>query len=86
MEATGSYYENLAYFLFLNNHKLSVVLPNKVRNYAKSLESKSKTDQIDSAAITRFGLERKLKAWSPPSSIVKSIKSFAVSISTVVSA
>lgn len=75
MEATGSYYENLAYFLFLNNQKLSVVLPNKVRNYAKSLESKSKTDQIDSAAITRFGLERKLKSWSPPSSIVKSIKS-----------
>lgn len=75
MEATGVYYENLAYFLFLNNFKVSVVLPNKICNYAKSLESKSKTDPIDAASITRFGLERKLNLWIPPNTIVKSIKS-----------
>ena len=75
MEATGVYYENLAYYLFLNNFKLSVVLPNKICNYAKSLESKSKTDPIDAASITRFGLERKLNLWSPPNNLVKSIKS-----------
>lgn len=75
MEATGSYYENLAYFLFINNFKLSVILPNKIRNYAKSLEAKSKTDPIDSATITRFGLERKLKLWTPPSNSIKTIKS-----------
>lgn len=75
MEATGSYYENLAYFLFVNNFKLSVILPNKIRNYAKSLEAKSKTDPIDSATITRFGLERKLKLWTPPNSVIKTIKS-----------
>lgn len=75
MEATGSYYENLAYFLFINNCKLSVILPNKIHNYAKSLEAKSKTDPIDSATITRFGLERKLKLWTPPSNSIKTIKS-----------
>ena len=75
MEATGVYYENLAYFLFLNNFKVSVVLPNKIRNYAKSLESKSKTDPIDTASITRFGLERKLNLWTPPNNLIKSIKS-----------
>jgi transposase len=75
MEATGVYYENLAYFLFLNCFNVAVVLPNKIHNYSKSLESKSKTDPIDAATITRFGLERKLNLWSPPNNLVKSIKS-----------
>jgi transposase len=75
MEATGVYYENLAYFLFLNNFNVSVVLPNKIRNYARSLESKSKTDPIDAASITSFGLQRKLNPWTPPNNLVKSIKS-----------
>lgn len=75
MEATGVYYENLAYFLFSNSFNVSVILPNKIHNYAKSLESKSKTDPIDAATITRFGLERKLNLWAPPNNLVKSIKS-----------
>ena len=74
MEATGVYYENLAYFLFSNNLNVSVILPNKISNYAKSLQSKSKTDSIDAATITSFGLQRKLNLWKPPSSIIKSIK------------
>jgi len=60
MEATGVYYENLAHFLYSNNYNVSVVLPGKIRNYAKSLQTKSKTDPIDAANITSFGLERKL--------------------------
>lgn len=75
METTGVYYENLAYFLYQNNYNVSVVLANKIFNYAKSLETKSKTDPIDAASITSFGLERKLKLWSPPSITMKSIKS-----------
>lgn len=58
MEATGVYYENLAYFLYSNNYNVSVVLPGKIRNYAKSLQTKSKTDPIDAANITSFGLEK----------------------------
>jgi transposase len=75
MDATDVHYENLAYFRFLNNFKVSVVLPNKIFNYAKSLKSKSKTDPIDAATIARFGIERKLNPWSPPNNLVKSIKS-----------
>ncbi len=75
METTGVYYENLAYFLYQNNYNVSVVLANKIFNYAKTLETKSKTDPIDAASITSFGLERKLKLWSPPSITMKSIKS-----------
>jgi transposase len=75
METTGVYYENLAYYLFEKGYNVTVVLANKISNYAKTLETKSKTDPIDAATITRFGLERKLKLWNPPSITMKSIKS-----------
>ena len=71
MEATGVYYERLAHFLFLHKRSVAVILPNKIKNYAKSLQSKSKTDPLDAAAITRFGLDRQLTLWSPPSPTVK---------------
>ena len=74
MEVTGTYHENLAHFLYENNHQVAVVLPNKIRNFAKSLEAKSKTDPIDSAAITRFALERKQTLWSPPDPKIKAIR------------
>ena len=74
MEATGVYYEHLAHFLLQHGYLVAVVLPNKIRNYAKSLESKSKTDPLDAAVITRFGLERKLSLWTPPSDTLKTLR------------
>ena len=66
MEATGVYYENLAYFLWQKeNFIIRIILPNKVKNYAKSLNFKSKTDKIDAEILARFGLERELKIWQP---------------------
>jgi transposase len=74
MEATGVYYEHLAHFLIQQGYQVAVILPNKIRNYAKSLESKSKTDPLDAAVITRFGLERQLSLWTPPSETVKVLR------------
>jgi transposase len=74
MEATGVYYEHLAHFLFQHGYHVAVILPNKIRNYAKSLESKSKTDPLDAAVITRFGLERQLSLWIPPSQTMKALR------------
>ncbi len=75
MEATGIYYQQLAYFLVENNCSVAVVLPNKIKNYCKSLTSKSKTDPLDAAAITRFGLERQLVLWTPPTETLKALHS-----------
>jgi len=74
MEATGVYYENLAYFLTENKFSISVVLANKIKNFAKTLENKSKTDDIDAANQTKWGLEKPLKAWVPPSKVFKELK------------
>jgi transposase len=74
MEATGVYYENLAYFLNLKNYQVSVLLPNKTKHFNKTLDNKSKTDKLDASALAQFGLEKQLKAWTPPSAIMKDIK------------
>lgn len=74
LEATGVYYENLAYFLSENNFRVSVILPNKIKNFFKTLENKSKTDSLDAKAITQFGLEKALKQWVAPTLIFKKLK------------
>src|ERR1700741_1124726 len=56
MEATGVYHESLAYFLSERGDRLSIILPNKISNYSRTLDVKTVTDKTASEAITRFGL------------------------------
>jgi transposase len=74
MEATGVYHEGLAYFLGKQGADISIVLPNKISNYFKTLEVKTITDKTSSEAITRFGLERKLDNWHPPKPVYKKLR------------
>ena len=77
MEATGVYYENLAYFLCEENKFVSVLLPNKIKHFAKTLDNKSKTDSLDAANITQFGLERNLRPWNIPNPNFRKLKELA---------
>ena len=61
MEATGVYHEKLAYYLSDQGEDISIVLPNKISNYFRTLDTKTVTDKTSSQAICRFGLERKLE-------------------------
>lgn len=63
MEATGVYYEEAAYFLQAQGYRLSVLLPNKVKAFARSLDYKSKTDRIDAKILAQMSLERELPVW-----------------------
>lgn len=74
MEATGSYHEELAYFLNDQGIKLSIVLPNKVKAFGRSLNQYSKTDTIDALVIARPGLERYLRLWTPPSKSARQLR------------
>lgn len=74
MEATGIYYENLAYFLTEKHQKVIVLLPNKTKNFSKTLDIKSKTDKLDARMITQFGLERQMQLWQLPSPLMKALK------------
>ena len=74
MEATGVYHEALAYFLDGRGLLVSIVLPSKISNYAKTLDVKTVTDKTASEAIARFGLERRLDAWKRPKAIFKILR------------
>ena len=65
METTGVYHEDLTHFLYSNNQKVSVVLANKMKHFAKSLNMKTKTDKADAQMIAQYGLERTLEWWEP---------------------
>lgn len=74
MEATGVYYEGLAYFLNEQHYQVAVVLPNKTKSYLASLNLKSKTDALEARALSQMGLERKMKPWRGFSSTILSLK------------
>jgi len=74
MEATGIYHESLCYYLADKGYALSVVLPNKISNYFRTLAVKTITDKTASEAIALFGLERKLDDWKRPEPVYKKLK------------
>lgn len=74
MEATGVYHEGLAYYLDDQGEEVTIVLPNKISNYMRTLETKTITDKTASEAIARFGLERKLEMWKRPKDIYKKLR------------
>jgi len=74
MEATGVYHEALAYYLYDKNYPVSIVMPNKISNFFKTLEIKTVTDKSMSAAIAMFGLEKQLDNWTPPKKIYRSLR------------
>lgn len=74
MEATGVYHEKLAYYLDQHCHAVSVVLPNKISNYFRTLDMKSINDKSSSEAIALFGLERKLDRWKRPNPGFKKLR------------
>lgn len=65
LEATGVYHERLAYFLYEHDYRLTVELPNKVKNFGRSLNQTGKTDAIDAAVIAQMAVERVGRAWQP---------------------
>ena len=74
LEATGSYHENLAYYLYEQGCSLSILLGNKVAAYARSLNQPSKTDPSDARLLARLGLERSLRDWQPASDVMRQLR------------
>lgn len=74
MEATGVYHESLAYYLHGAKQEISIILPNKISNYVRTLTVKTITDKTASEAIALFGLERHLDHWVRPKDIYKQLQ------------
>ena len=75
MEATGSYHERLAYYLYDLENEVHIVLPLKSKRYLQSLGIGSKTDQIDAKGLAMMGLEQTLEVWQPGSKKLLELRS-----------
>lgn len=74
MEATGTYGEDLALYLYRAGHVVSVVNPAKIKGFAQSELSRTKTDKTDAALIARFCHAMKPEPWQPPAPEVKKLQ------------
>lgn len=65
MEATGAYGEALAAYLHDNGHVVSIVNPARIKGFAQSELSRTKTDKADAALIGRFCQAMNPEPWAP---------------------
>lgn len=65
MEATGSYNEDLAYYLHQAGCRIHVVLPNKVKYYSKALTSRQRTTRSTQASSPGWAWSGSLPRGSP---------------------
>ena len=85
MEATGTYHEDVLYYLYEHKYNCVLVLPNKIFHYARSLNKKAKTDKIDAELIADYGAKNAtgFSLWFPVTKNIKRIKEFSRSIEDV---
>lgn len=84
MEATGSYGDALAEFLYSCGHTISVVNPARIHSYAKSRLSRNKTDKGDAHLIALFYQSEQPKAWHPPPPEVKELQALVRRLESLV--
>lgn len=67
MEATGTYHEALAEYLYGLGYRICVTNPAQIALYARSQLQRVKTDQVDAKLIADYGERHlaELRAWQP---------------------
>lgn len=74
LEATGSYGEALADYLYEAGYKVSVVNPARIKGYAASQMQRNKTDKLDAALIADFCRSQQPAAWTPPAPEIRQLQ------------
>ena len=74
MEATGTYGERLAEYLYEAGYVVSVVNPAKIKGFAQSELTRTKTDKADAALIARFCRAMRPEPWQPPAPEIKKLQ------------
>ena len=70
MEATGSYYQGLATWLYTRSIHVSVVNPLSVKRFIQMRLKTSKTDKLDALMIRMYGESEQPGLWNPPSKLI----------------
>lgn len=65
IESTGVYSRDIVRALFDQKFSVHLVPPNRVRNFAKSIGQRAKTDKIDASIIALFAEKAELRPYTP---------------------
>jgi len=65
LEATGTYGEAIAEFLYEKGHLISVVNPFRIKSYANTDLQRNKTDHADARTIADFCMTKEPEIWHP---------------------
>lgn len=74
LEATGVYHESLSYSLYEMGIKVSVINPAFIRDFAKGLGVRGKTDKKDSMVLARYCALVQPRLWEPESKDIRTLK------------
>ena len=76
MEATGSYSDCLAEYLFEKNIHVSVVNPVRISGFSKSKLSRNKTDTLDAKLIAEFAKCMLPEKWIPTPKHIRTLQAY----------
>lgn len=80
MEYTGSYYQQLAIYLYENGVSVSVVNPLVVKRYCQMKMQHSKTDRIDAKMLASYANEQGVTEWVPSPGYIVACKDMHTTI------
>jgi transposase len=83
MEATGTYHEALATFLFDSRIVVFVVNPLRVKRFVESEGLRNKTDAGDAKALARFAARNELDAWEAPAMSVRVLQALVARLQSL---
>jgi len=75
VEPTGGYESTLVYFAHAQGWRVSVVNAVTVRDWAKGLGRRAKTDQLDALMLAQYTVERHPRLWQPPAAAMSELES-----------
>ncbi|MDF7810579.1 IS110 family transposase [Hymenobacter sp. YC55] len=70
MEATGTYYLSLAYYLHEQGGQVAVLNPLVIKRFIQMHLSKSKSDRKDAQWLLRYGQQQAVKIWQPDEQVL----------------
>jgi len=74
MEASGPYYNRLAFFLYEHQVRVSVVNPLVIRRFCQMRLVRTKTDRKDAAMIREYSITERPALWQPDAPMISKLK------------
>lgn len=74
MEATSRYWEEVAYFLYEQGYKVSVVNAKLIKKHAEATMQRNKTDKQDALTIADYCAKHEPALWAPPPPSVRELQ------------